>query len=374
MRDLLSCPHCRGTLEPERDQLRCGCSTYPVVGGIPILTPWARHRKFTLEQALARHLPSAEGLLSKILRRIAPGVGRIRSALERPEVTFLDLAAGLGREKDLDYFRYRFSDLSYLSTAALLTPIEQGPVLDLGCGAGHLVHALARRLPPAQIVGVDLNFTLLYLAKRFLVPAAHFVCADASSRLPFADGTFAAALCADTFNYLPDRPTTAAELQRVARGPLLLSRLADPSFRGRGALAPLAPDAYLELFRERAPRLYRDTQILESFLRTRALDLTRPDAAADQVLTLTAGVDSKIYDGADYFVRGGRLNPIYETQEEAGSLRLRRRFISERYARVYGAYSEFLPETLTVTREQIAAQDPELVRKLVLLDLPPHYF
>jgi SAM-dependent methyltransferase len=373
MPELFACPTCRNALSREFDSLRCACASYPVVEGIPIFTSWAKNRAFTLEELLARHLPPAEGFAAKVLRRLAPGTGRIHSAVTNREATFLDLAAALGRTGDLDYFRYRFSDLSYLSTAALLTPLDHGPVLDLGCGAGHLVHALSRRIPRGIIVGLDLNFTLLYLAKRYLAPAALFVCADASAPLPFRDAAFEAALCADTFNYLPDRATAARELLRVARGPILMSRLADPAFQGRGSLEPLEPAAYLALFASRAPRLHRDRELLESFLKTRSLDLTRTHASRDEVLTLTAGVEAKAWPGADYFVSGSQLNPIYETREEGGSIHLRRRFISERYSETYRAFDEFLPETLTVTREQIASGDPELVRKFVLLDLPPNY-
>jgi SAM-dependent methyltransferase len=353
--------------------MRCACADWPVVEGIPIFTSWAKNRRFSLEEVLARHLPPAEGLPAKILRRFFPGTGRIHDAVLQRDAPFLDLAAALGRTADLDYFRYRFSDLSYLSTAALLTPLSQGPLLDLGCGAGHLSRALSKRIPRGVIVGLDLSFTLLYLARRFVAPTALFVCADASATLPFRDGAFEAALCADTFNYLRDRAATARELLRIVKGPLLLSRLADPSFRGRGSHEPLQPDAYLSMFAPRGPRLHRDRDLLEAFLKTRSLDLNRTSASRDEVLTLTAGVEAKVWPGADYFVSGSELNPIYETREEGDRIHLKRRFISERYAEVYRAYDEFLPESLSVTREQIAARDPELVKKFVLLDLPDNY-
>src|SRR5437762_11266580 len=128
MPELFACPSCRGALTREPDSLRCACAAWPVVEGIPIFTPWAKNRAFTLEQVLARHLPPVEGLPAKILRRLFPGTGRIRAAVSNRDATFLDLAAALGRTGDLDYFRSRFSDLSYLSSAALLTPLTQGPV------------------------------------------------------------------------------------------------------------------------------------------------------------------------------------------------------------------------------------------------------
>jgi SAM-dependent methyltransferase len=353
--------------------VRCGCAVYPVVEGIPIITDWAKNRAFRLEDVLSRHRPPVEGLVAKILRRLLPGTEKISEAVSNREATFIDLAAALGRKNDLDYFRYRFSDLSYLSTAALLTPMTQGPILDLGCGAGHLLSAASKRVPRAMMVGLDLNFTLLYLARRYLAPSALFICADASRPLPFRDGAFEAAVCADTFVYLPDRAATTRELLRTVRGPLLLSRLADPSFQARGGQPPLEPDAYLAMFAGRAPRLHRDRSLLDAFLERRVLDLTLAPGSKEDVLTLTAGVEAKVWPGADYFVSGTELNPIYDVQDEGGALQLRRKFISEKYSEVYRAVDKHLPESLTVTREQIAARDPDLVRKFVLLDLPPNY-
>jgi len=373
MPELLACPDCAGPLKNEGSQLRCGCATWPVVADIPLFTPWARNQKFTLEEVLARFLPPPTGLVGKILRRLSTGAGAIGAAIADRDATFLELAASLGRTADLDYFRYRFSDLSYMSSAAVLTPLSRGPVLDLGCGAGHLVETIFRRIPKCIVVGLDFNFTLLYLAKRFVAPSALYVCAEGSGPLPFRDGAFEASVCADAFIYLPDRARAAKELIRVTRGPLLLSHLSDPVYRGRGDYEPLEPEAYLRLFAARSPRLYRDLDLLDVFLKTRCLDLSHPSGGRDDVLTLVAGVDARVHPGADYFVRGDRLNPIYDVREEGDHLHLTRRFVSEKFTELYARAEGVLPETLTVTREQIASRDPDLVRRFVLLDLPPNY-
>src|SRR5215831_17296063 len=117
MPELFACPLCREPLTRELDALRCPCSSFPVVDGIPIFTPWARNRSFRLEEVLARHLPPAEGLAAKLLRRLLPATGKISDDVSNRDATFLSLAETLGRKSDLEYFRYRFSDLSYLSTA-----------------------------------------------------------------------------------------------------------------------------------------------------------------------------------------------------------------------------------------------------------------
>ncbi|MFE9017378.1 class I SAM-dependent methyltransferase [Streptomyces sp. NPDC007808] len=48
-------------------------------------------------------------------------------------------------------------------------------ILDLGCGPGSLAARLARRLPYAHIVGVDMDPVLLELARTHHADAAHYV-------------------------------------------------------------------------------------------------------------------------------------------------------------------------------------------------------
>lgn len=373
MPELLACPDCAGTLRSEGNLLRCGCATWPILAEIPILTPWSKNRTLTLEQVLARHLPPAPHLVGRIIRRILPGTAAIERAISDRDATFMDLAAALGRTRDLDYFRYRFSDLSYITTAALCTPLTKGPVLDLGCGAGHMIRALFKRLPRTLLVGIDLNFALLYLAKRFVAPEALFLCADASARLPLRDGCIESSLSADTFRYLPDWRRAAQELQRVTRGPIVLAHLSDPHSQDRTLFTPPDPVACVEMFSGRGPILHGERKILAAFLKRRELDLSPSASPAEGAVSLTSGIEPRVYPDADYFVSGSSLNPIYEICEDGNDLQLSRRAISERYSEIYKEYDDQLPERLRVTREQITSRDPELVRKFILLDLPPNY-
>ncbi|HVR86083.1 MAG TPA: methyltransferase domain-containing protein [Planctomycetota bacterium] len=365
MPELLACPVCSGPLRNQGTQLRCGCASWPVVADIPVLLPWARNQSPSTGDMLARSRAPATGLFDKVLRRLFPGGAALENTVSRRDATFLDLAAELGRTHDLDYFRYRFSDLSYIATAALLTPLSRGPVLDLGCGAGHGVHALSRRLPRSLVAGLDANFALLYLAKRFLAPSALLVCADAALRLPFLDGVFEAVLSADTFQYLADGTPTTRELLRVSRGPILLSH-----FRASG---PFDAGSCLELLRDRSPLLHDEEAILETFFTRRELDLGPRGPGQTDAVTITAGVEGRCYSGADYFVSGSMINPVYDVHEEGEILHLQRRFLSLSHEVKHRKFESWLPERLTATREQIASRDPVLVRTFVLLDLPPNY-
>jgi SAM-dependent methyltransferase len=81
-------------------------------------------------------------------------------------------------------------------------------ILDVGCGTLGL-RALE---PDRDITGVD-------LVERPTYPGP-FVVADATARLPFADGAFDLAYSSSVVEHIApaDRPAFAAELRRVARG------------------------------------------------------------------------------------------------------------------------------------------------------------
>jgi SAM-dependent methyltransferase len=91
---------------------------------------------------------------------------------------------------------------------ALVAPTPEMSILDVGCGALGL-RGLA---PELSITGVDLVARPGY--------PGPFVQADASERLPFADGEFDLAYANSVIEHVAParRPAFAAELRRVARG------------------------------------------------------------------------------------------------------------------------------------------------------------
>ena len=91
---------------------------------------------------------------------------------------------------------------------ALVAPTPEMAILDVGCGALGL-RGLA---PELAITGVDLVARPGY--------PGPFVQADASERLPFADGEFELAYANSVIEHVAAarRPAFAAELRRVARG------------------------------------------------------------------------------------------------------------------------------------------------------------
>jgi ubiquinone/menaquinone biosynthesis C-methylase UbiE len=135
-----------------------------------------------------------------------------RSGDPRAHVGYLDAAGGLAWARA--YKRRTF---------ALLEPRPGGQVLDLGCGTGDDVRALAALVAPGgRAVGVDASETMVAeaLARSAAAgpdaPAAEFRVGDAH-RLPFAGASFDGCRADRTLQHVEDPGRALGELVRVAR-------------------------------------------------------------------------------------------------------------------------------------------------------------
>ena len=82
-------------------------------------------------------------------------------------------------------------------------------VVDVGCGGGYLLAALAELCPQASVLGVDLSREALRLA-RASAPRATLVYAQ-GERLPLPSRRFDAVLCSGKLEHFVDQELCAAE-------------------------------------------------------------------------------------------------------------------------------------------------------------------
>ena len=114
-------------------------------------------------------------------------------------------------------------------------------VLDLGCGTGRLLEDLRRRLPEAELVGVDPSEGMLAVARRRLAgePGVRLEVATAA-RLPLPDASVDVVTTTMSFHHWEAQDASLREVARVlAPGGRLL--IAD--VLGIGAHRTAAPAA-----------------------------------------------------------------------------------------------------------------------------------
>jgi ubiquinone/menaquinone biosynthesis C-methylase UbiE len=96
-----------------------------------------------------------------------------------------------------------------------ITPVRaHARVLDVGCGTGVLLDALARAPVPLRLSGVDLTPRMLAAAGRRLAGAAELAVGDAA-RLPFEDDVFDVVVSSSVLHELPRPGEGLDECARV---------------------------------------------------------------------------------------------------------------------------------------------------------------
>jgi len=106
-------------------------------------------------------------------------------------------------------------------TIGLLTIHSGDHILDVGCGPGALIHALAEHTPDGLVLGIDTSPVMLQQATRRnvqLIQQGKVQLQRASAlALPFADATFDIALSANSVQLWPDQLAGVTEMRRVLK-------------------------------------------------------------------------------------------------------------------------------------------------------------
>lgn len=202
----LVCPRCRGAVDASADAFRCApCgAVYPVVAGIPDFRvapdPW-----------IAPEADRAKGLQLEGETRGQGFEAMVRAYWAMTPETPFPLAERfighvLGAEqRSRDWLR------------AIGRPAPGGTTprwLDIGCGTADLA---AAAWPEAEVVGIDVAFRWLMVARRRLIEKGvpvRLVCCNAEA-LPFADATFDQALSVGTLEHCRDLNSVLSEARRV---------------------------------------------------------------------------------------------------------------------------------------------------------------
>jgi SAM-dependent methyltransferase len=257
-----------------------------------------------------------------------------------------------------------------------------------------LIYFFTASRPGCTVVGLDRDFFRLLVAKRYVAPAASFVCVPADGALPFCDSALSAIFASDAFHLFLHRALTLREMRRVLseRGLIALACFGNAQVEPREGYE-LTVSGYRRLFADFEHVLVGEDTLLANYLERRTPDMTRVDSDEElgrqKWLSVAAAHSRKAFAGSATFSTfphaEGRLqlNPIYavDARSAGGDLELRLEFPSEWYRFENGSYLRYAPERVRVpgdvmraleTRQQHPALD-ELVRQFVVIGMPDRY-
>ncbi|MFI1718223.1 methyltransferase domain-containing protein [Streptomyces litmocidini] len=191
----LRCPSCAGSLEARDGVAACGgCQArYPVAGGILDLTATA-----------AEGDDAAADFLEKLSR--VPSMGLFYEAVARPAFLRVSGSDWGGAVAPEDEDRY---------IAEHVKPVD-GPVLDLGAGAGRWTAVIAETVGAERLIALDAALPMLNVLRERL-PEVPSVLASAAE-LPFEDASLGAVVCWNALQaFYADAGAAIAEVSRVLR-------------------------------------------------------------------------------------------------------------------------------------------------------------
>jgi len=358
--------------------LAAGPERWPVIADIPFL----RADRRALADAALAELDAGNMQYALVLllgdqdnwARIPPPSEADRAVLVRDagELSFRAAMDRLAFGPVGTYFAHRWSDPTFLSGLALAEAHWNAPacVFELACGAGHYLREFARLVP--TVAGADIVFAKLWLARRYLAPAARLVCFDAAVAWPLASGSADLVFCHDAFYFLPEKPRVANEMLRVAgpTGRVLVGHAHNSLVDNLSAGEPLPPTGYAALFG--TPLLYDDRELTHALVEARAPQSRTAAGIADApaiALVTGAGAPRPVTGGLAMPPPGAELrrNPLY-----AGPII---QWPSDRYAREYGSLVTY-PLQTDAPESAIAGANAavdQLARRRVLLDLPQQW-
>ena len=384
---LLRCPVCNQAFQWDGatfDVLRCQCSQYPMVFGIPVLMHGAvgyggrtaeqlvdsikaGNYREALEALLLPAPPKPSDLARRVTERLSSmrGLWRLSRYIHEKRLQdwkararqFFDGAlngtltaeeylkfhfcdSGLNQESAADYFIYKFLQPRNMVALSLAETLQntQGFILDLCCGAGHICFGLEQRFPERTVVGIDRSFPMLFVARNWNPegpPLSAAILPSSSRSVPrLLEACFAMT------------PSTTSGTSRPSRR--VPARIAG----GRGSGAPtrtydileddqnscsLAPMEYADLMADVPCVMLREFPLMARYLQRMGPDLsaTEPGMEEAPVLSIIASRNPGVFKaygevGGWPHGRGPLVtNPLYgRSKDDAGRNVLELRYTS----------------------------------------------
>ncbi len=292
-----------------------------------------------------------------------------------------------------DYFILRFGQPRHLAALALLSNLDEAdrPILDVACGCGHLDHYLTCRPHPFRVIGVDLNYYHVWLARHWVAPRGHYICCNVADGLPFRPNSMSATIVSDAYHYFPKRAHFNREVERIAPGCIkILTRVGNRAVRPNEG-AELSFREYLAELGGANIRTFSECRLVRDYLARRDPFGSEPESESalegSKWLAFVINPPAKPIAvparGAlwPHAVGHVGLNPIYAKSVVAGETRLWFKFPRPWYAYENHQMLEYHARLATISATDIQMLQSgswnstlgELLDQFVLIGLPDRF-
>ena len=125
-----------------------------------------------------------------------------------------------------EYFAHRATAPTFLSGLALLqlACVKDRPVIEIACGAGHFMRSLEAN--GFQVTGMDLVFSKLWLARKYMNVKGRLICCDISGPEVLKPKTQATVFCHDAFYFFKKKKQILQTLRNLSNtGSLILGHV-----------------------------------------------------------------------------------------------------------------------------------------------------
>jgi len=372
-------PYNRAPLQRAGEHLLSdGETLWPHLDGIAYLRPRESVRQPAVEAlqrgdlaAALRHLLRDQDPFAPLA---APAVSTIDALLTPEDLSLRKAMELLNYGPVANYFAHRWSAPTFLTGLALLeqcTGNDQA-VVEVACGIDHFLRHLEAN--GKVVLGTDLVFSKLWLARQYLHVRGPLVCGDITSQVPLQSTAPCTVFCHDALYFFEDKPGVLSTLRGLATGGNLAighvhTNAVDHDVSG----TPLSVETYQDMS-EGALAYYDDATLLAAWF-----EKEPPKPSAKQDLHRAEALNW--LEGQSLSTRSLRQpagplirNPLLE--ETRGAMRLR--WPSDRFRREYEPDAAYLSENVAAINASgqipVETLDPveqdKLFTQRMLLDLP----
>lgn len=234
------CPDCRKQLslqikyQQDCGILTCGCSEYPMLLGIIYLRDKGLGLKSSKLLVQGKLIAAIAVVcqerrltwfplwlflnLQKFLWKIDGNLYKLRKFV--PFNLFVELLTIFRYPKPWAWYLVNRTRIPSFLMSVYITEVfgnKSDKFLDIGCGTGHLMLHLARKVKPENTCGIDESFLSLLLARIFFADRNQLlVCQKLERTIPFFDNTFDFVSATDTLHYFNRKEYMLKEISRIS--------------------------------------------------------------------------------------------------------------------------------------------------------------